>query len=212
MVQFSKAYWLVIGLMAVTLVAKLWICAPNIIADQAIDLQQFPKALLDWAAEEQLINDKITSALRTDQTLLRNYISRDGRRLELFVGYYRDQKFGAQVHSPQHCLPGSGWTIVRYGKFPLPFIGKSFANQLHIAKNNKNQFVVYWFALDGQLVQNEWALKVRLLLNAFQHRPTAVYFYRLSMPFIAGEENTTLRSLTEFMLVAAPYLHYPAKV
>jgi EpsI family protein len=198
--------------MALTLAAKLWIRAPQIMGDQAVDLQQFPKALADWVAQEHNVDEKITHVLRTDQILLRNYVSKNGKRLELFVGYYRDQKFGAQVHSPQHCLPGSGWTIVRYSKFPLPFTMESFANQLHITKNNENQFVVYWFTSDGKLVQNEWVLKVRLMLNAFMHRPTAVYFYRLSVPVIEGEEDMILRSLTEFMLAAAPYLHHPAKV
>jgi hypothetical protein len=60
-------------------------------------------------------------------------------------------------------------------------------------------------------VQDEWALKLRLLLNAFRHRTTAVYFYRLAMPFAEGEEDTILRSLKEFMLVAAAYLNQPDK-
>lgn len=199
MVQFSKAYWAVIGLMALTFAAKLWLQEPPSHTTHDRKLQQFPTEITGWVAQENPLDEKITRALRLDQSLRQNYTRSDGKKLELFVGYYRDQKFGAQVHSPQHCLPGSGWTILRYDKFKLPFADASFANQLHINKNEVDQFVIYWFASGGELVQTEWALKLRLLLNAFQHRPTEVYFYRLCMPFVAGEEAAALRSVTEFM-------------
>ena len=198
--------------MALTFAVKLWLYAPQNNADRTGNLQQFPTEIAGWMAQENAVDEKITRALRLDQSLRQNYVSSEGKKLELFVGYYHDQKFGAQVHSPQHCLPGSGWTILRYGKFQLPFATESYANQLHINKNDWNQFVIYWFASDGQLVQNEWALKLRLLLNAMQHRPTEVYFYRVCMPFIEGEEELALRAVAEFMLATKFSFQYSAKM
>ena len=212
MVQFSKAYWAVVVLMTLTFTARLWLEAAPGYAPRAVMLPKFSAEISGWVAQENPVDEKITRALRLDQSLRQNYTRSDGKKLELFVGYYRNQKFGAQVHSPQHCLPGSGWTILRYGKFQLPFAGASFVNQLHINKNEMNQFVIYWFASDGQLVQTEWALKLRLLLNAFQQRPTEVYFYRLCVPFKIGEEKVALDSIAEFIRATLSSFQNPAKV
>jgi EpsI family protein len=104
--------------MAVTSGINSWIRSPQKSDDQAVNLQHFPKQLQNWVAEEYALDDRVERVLRTDQTLWRYYTDTNGKRVELFVAYYRDQKFGAQVHSPQHCLPGSGWTILRHGDMP----------------------------------------------------------------------------------------------
>ena len=32
--------------------------------------------------------------------------------IELYIGYYKDQRSGDKIHSPKNCLPGSGWEPV----------------------------------------------------------------------------------------------------
>lgn len=211
MVQFSKAYWIVIGLMAATFGINSWIRSPQKSNAQAVNLQHFPKQLHNWVAEEYTLDDRVERVLRTDQTLWRYYTDTNGKRVELFVAYYRDQKFGAQVHSPQHCLPGSGWTILRHGDIQLPLDTiPAHAKQLHIAKNDENQLVAYWFYSGGNFVQNEFGLKIRLLTNALRGRTTSVYFYRVSVPFAADQEKEALQTLMAFVAVAGPYFNTQA--
>lgn len=208
MVQFSKEYWLALGLMAATLAATVWVRAPKMSSETNVDLRRFPKHFAGWSAEEDSLDKSTAQALRADQVLLRHYTDTNGRRVELFIGYYRDQKFGAQVHSPLHCLPGSGWTILRHNKMPLPFAtNAAIANKLHINKDSKNQLVVYWFASSGDIVKNEFDLKIRLLLNAFKRETTSVYFYRISMAFAENGEGVALQSVQEFLKVASSYLY-----
>ncbi len=208
MVQFSKPYWLVLGLMAATLAATFWVRAPKMSSDTNVDLKRFPKHFAGWSAKEDSLDASTTRALRTDQVLLRYYADMNGRRVELFIGYYRDQKFGAQVHSPLHCLPGSGWTILRHDKMPLPFATNvAMTNKLHINKDGKNQLVVYWFASSGNVVKNEFDLKIRLLLNAFKRETTSVYFYRISLLFAENGEGVALQRVQEFLKVASSHLY-----
>ncbi len=208
MVQFSKKYWIILGLMAATLAATTWIRTPKTHREEAVDLTRFPKQFAGWSAEEDSLDPKVTQVLHSDQVLLRYYTDTNGRRVELFIGYFRDQKFGAQVHSPLHCLPGSGWEIVRHDKMPLPLnLEESLANKLHIEKNGSHLLVLYWFASGGSVVENEFDLKIRLLLNAFKHQTTSVYFYRLVIPFAENEETVALQSLYEFLRVASHHLH-----
>lgn len=199
--------------MAITYAANMWLRAPKTTNGQEVDLQRFPRQFDGWVAEEFMLNDKIQEVLRTDQTLLRHYIGKNGKKVELFIGYFRDQKFGAQVHSPLHCLPGSGWTIIHHGKLQLPFnLPEGHANQLHIVKNDENQFVLYWFNSDGNLVKNEFDLKIRLLINAFKNRATSVYFYRLCVPFAANEEKAALQALEEFLVAASPHFNHVGRL
>ena len=207
MVQFSREYWIVLSLMAATLAATVWVRSPKTSSDENVDLKRFPKHFAGWSAEEDSLDASTTRALRTDQVLLRYYTDMNGRRVELFIGYYQDQRFGAQVHSPLHCLPGSGWTILRHDKMLLPFAtNAAIANKLHINKDGKNQLVVYWFASSGDIVKNEFDLKIRLLLNAFKRETTSVYFYRISLVFAENEEGVALQSVHEFLKAASSYL------
>ncbi|MGH7492066.1 MAG: exosortase C-terminal domain/associated protein EpsI [bacterium] len=189
--------------MAITFATNTWIRAAKTTNSHKVNLHDFPRQFEDWVAEEYQLNDQIRSVLRTDQILLRRYQDTEGRKAELFIGYYQDQKFGAQVHSPQHCLPGSGWTIVRQEKYQLPFDTEaSCAKKLQIVKNGENQLVIYWFASDGQVVQNEFELKIRLLINAFKHRATSVYFFRICIPFATNEEGKASEVLRRFVNMA----------
>ncbi len=207
MVQFSKAYWLVLGLMVATFAVNVWLRAPKITDPVSIDLQFLPAELKGWNATEQAIAERVVHVLKTDQALLRHYQDSTGRRVEFFLGYFQDQQFGAQAHSPLHCLPGAGWTILRHEKLALPNLANiSYASKLLIAKEQQQQLVVYWFYSGGKIVQNEFELKWRLLLNALRHRSTSVYFYRIGVLCGENEESQAMEIMQMFLVSMVPYL------
>ena len=46
---------------------------------------------------------------------------RTGLPISLFIGYFATQRTGQSIHSPQHCLPGSGWTFdTQYSRYTKP--------------------------------------------------------------------------------------------
>lgn len=199
--------------MVATFAATAWVRAPQLLSETNVDLRRFPKYFAGWGAKDDSLDESTVQALHTDQVLLRHYTDMNGRRVELFISYYQDQKFGAQVHSPLHCLPGSGWTILRHDKMPLPFATDiAIANKLHINKDSKNQLVIYWFASSGDVVKNEIDLKIRLLVNAFKRKPTSVYFYRISITFTENGEGVALQSVQEFLRAASFDLHAMSEV
>ncbi|MCI0617655.1 EpsI family protein [bacterium] len=204
MVQFSKRYWIVIGLMAITFAANAWVRAPKTSSEQTIDLRHFPEQIDGWHSEELSIDETLERVLHIDQTLMRNYVGINGERVQLFIGYYQDQKFGAQIHSPQHCLPGSGWTIIRHEKIRFPPDSRHEVNRLYNTKNSESQFVVYWFSSGGSIVESEVGLKTRLLINAIKNQATSVYLCRISLSFVANREKMALHTLSDFMEAAVP--------
>ncbi len=207
MAQFSPRYWLILGLMGLAFAANLWLQAPKIAEANLVELRALAPTVPGWRMEEPLLPASAAQQLKADQILLFNYHDAHERRVEFFLGYYQDQQFGAQVHSPLHCLPGAGWTILRQERFPLPFAHMAGeASKLDISKKDEQQVVVYWFVSDGEVVKNEMDLKLRLLRNAFLRRVTSVYFYRVCVSYQENDPQSALTLLQDFLAALGPRL------
>ncbi len=207
MVQFSTRYWFMMALLGLAYAGSWWVRAPKSVVAEPIDLSRLAPELAGWRKETPQLSARAAEQLQADQILLHNYHDAQNRRVELFVGYYRDQQFGAQVHSPLHCLPGAGWTILRNEKMPLPFEKISgVASKLAISKKNEQQYVVYWFVSEGEIVKNEMDLKLRLLRNALLRRGTSVYFYRVCVAYQEDAPQAGRALLQNFLEALGPRL------
>jgi hypothetical protein len=71
-------------------------------------LSAIPMVLGNWRGSDLPIDGATAAALQATETLLRSYVHPSGERIGLFIAYFRDQKYGSQIHSPRHCLPGDG--------------------------------------------------------------------------------------------------------
>src|SRR5260370_36656427 len=64
-----------------------------------------------------------------EKLLLTSYLSRTYRKAgieaDLFIAFYAHQRAGESMHSPKHCLPGSGWEIWDYSSADIPVNGRS---------------------------------------------------------------------------------------
>lgn len=214
MVRFSKSYWLIFAVLAVTYAANAWLRAPKISAGGTAAIPTLAPELPGWRMEQPPLAERVAQQLKADRVLLYNYYDAHNRRVEFFVGYYEDQQFGAQVHSPLHCLPGAGWTVLHNEKFPLPFAHlPGAASKLDISKKTEQQIVVYWFVSDEEVVKNEMDLKLRLLRNAFLRRVTSVYFYRVCVTQQEGAPDAAMKLLQDFLTALGSHLqpHNPAR-
>lgn len=214
MVFFSKSYWLIFTALAVTYAANVWLRAPKVSAKTAAAIPKLAPQLPGWRVEQPPLSDRVAQQLKADEVGLYNYYDDRDRRVELFVGYYEDQQFGAQVHSPMHCLPGAGWTVLHNEKFSLPFAHlPGLASKLDISKKTEQQIVVYWFVSDDEVVKNEMDLKLRLLRNAFLRRVTSVYFYRVCVAQQEGAPDAALKLLHDFLTALGSHLqrHAPGR-
>ena len=85
----------------------------------------------------------------------------------LYAGYYRSQRQGDTIHSPQNCLPGAGWRPVSSATINLTSPGGSVpVNQYVIQKGLDQQVVLYWYQGRGRVVANEYANKALLMWDA----------------------------------------------
>jgi EpsI family protein len=100
-----------------------------------------------------------------------SYISRTYRRagetLSLFVAYYANQRAGESMHSPKHCLPGSGWEFASYGSTTIPAGDREVVvNQHLIQKDGVRMTTIYWYQSKRRVVADEYRAKLYLLRDA----------------------------------------------
>ncbi len=109
-----------------------------------LELKQFPTQLGSWTGTDIPIEPNILDILRPSDYLLRIYQNpQKTQYIDLFIPYFLSQRAGEAPHSPQHCLPGSGWTPLENRRITLAMPGhEPFpANRYLIAKGDSRQLV-----------------------------------------------------------------------
>jgi len=147
------------------------------------DFAQIPYQLGEWVGEEQRFADYTYDVLAADTTTYRVYRDSGGREMYLFIAYFRSQKYGGQIHSPRHCLPGSGWNIQTREHRELAVLDKKKipVNLMTITQGQYNQFMWYWFQTRGGSNPSEYGLKLDLVFTSLLLRPTDAAFIRFNL-------------------------------
>jgi EpsI family protein len=156
-----------------------------------LPLSSFPAQLAHWDSTEIVQDDKTLAVLGPGDFLERVYQDPDGKLpwVDLFLAYFPSQRAGETPHSPQHCLPGSGWnpeenvrvTLALPGHGPFP------ANRYVISKAGDRQLVLYWFWAHDRGVASEYLAKFYLVKDAIGMNRSDGSLVRLVTPMFPGE-------------------------
>jgi EpsI family protein len=154
-------------------------------------LSSFPAQLASWDSTE-IIQDKNTlEVLGPGEFLERVYQNSDGTLpyVDLFIAYFPSQRTGETPHSPQHCLPGSGWVPEENVQVKLSFPGHTPfpANRYVISKGDDRRLVLYWFWAHDRGVASEYWAKFYLVKDAIQMNRSDGSLVRLVTPLLSGE-------------------------
>lgn len=146
-----------------------------------------------YSAEERRFDEASYEVLRADTTTLRLYRDITGQALWLFVGYFRSQEYGSQIHSPRQCLPGGGWRISEIEPYRLKLAEgvERSVSRLTITEGENRQLMIYWFETRGGAIRNEFELKFDLMKNSLWLRPSDAAFIRLNLPMAPDESIET---------------------
>ena len=126
----------------------------------------------------------------------------------LFVAWYARQTEGAGLHSPEVCLPASGWEIVALSPQAVTVGAAHFTlNRAVIQKGLERQLVYYWSEQRGRRMADDWAAKLALLSDGITKGRSDGALVRLVTPIVAGEEEATADArLQAFMALILPDL------
>jgi EpsI family protein len=158
-------------------------------------LSEFPAAISIWRSEELPFEPEVVAAIGADDYLNREYFGAD-RPVELFIGYYRDQRSGEAIHSPRNCLPGEGWEAVKSTQLSIGTDGnRVMVNEYLVEKGMERDLVLYWYQNHGRIVASEYRAKFWLVADGLRRRGTDGAMIRIWTTAEDGEKNAQARAV-----------------
>jgi EpsI family protein len=150
----------------------------------------FPLQLGDWQGRDIPIPRWALDVLGDGRFVERSF-SRSPNELpvDFFLAYFPTQRTGSTMHSPQNCLPGSGWTPVEFNRvmLPIPGAGTIRVNRYVIAKGLDRQLAIYWYQEHGRSVASEYWAKFYLVEDAIRLNRSDGALVRFITPIAQGE-------------------------
>ena len=154
-------------------------------------LADFPHQLGEWTGTDVTIQQEVLDVLGAGDFLLRVYQDSSRRQpyVDLFLAYFPSQRTGDTIHSPKHCLPGSGWLPVESSRVTLSLPGRSpfLANRYVIAKGTDRQLVLYWYLAHDRAVASEYWAKFYLVADSIRLSRSDGSLVRVTTPLRPGE-------------------------
>jgi EpsI family protein len=153
-------------------------------------LTSFPQQVGNWVGRDVALPPGVLDVLGPGEYLARIYW-RGPREpyIDFFVGFFPTQRTGNTVHSPQNCLPGSGWVPVESSHFQLsqPKGDPVTVNRYMLGKGADRLLVLYWYQAHGRVVASEYWAKFYLVADAIRLNRTDGALVRVITPVASGE-------------------------
>lgn len=172
---------------------------------------QFPLAVGEWNGSRSTMERRFLDTLKLSDYSLVDYRDPSGREINLYVAYNESQRKGESTHSPDSCLPGSGWVFGESGLVDLP-VKNGDGEPMRIAravmqKSGDRQVAYYWFPQRGRILTNMYQLKIYTFWDALTKRRTDGALVRLITPVYASEDPRDAEArLKEFTRHIVPVL------
>lgn len=173
-----------------------------------VPLDEMPAQIGNWRmVGESRFDNRVLAVLKPSDYVSRTYRNDKGRDLALYIGYHGGGPDSGPIHSPKHCLPGSGWQEletregqIKIGKIDLPVNIALYQNGM------QKEIFVYWYQVKGTPLTSEYALKFAEVWNSMAYNRKDSAFIRLSMS-LDGEKDTCLSLIENFIENIYPTLN-----
>jgi EpsI family protein len=153
----------------------------------AASLTSIDRVLGDWRA----IHDQTLSGPVLERLVPTDYVSRVYQKREwnaaLLITYFSQQRAGETMHSPEVCLPGSGWEILKRDTATMTSGGAVHeVNKHHIQNAGRRMLVLYWYQSGSRVIRSEYLGKLLLIEDSILKGRTDGALVRLIVPDAAG--------------------------
>jgi len=174
----------------------------------------FPMQLGEWQGRQNPpFSDRVLEVLGLDDYLSRSYYKGTQSFADLYVGYWRSQRQGDTMHSPQNCLPAAGWEPVSQSLLTLPDprdrSRQMTVNRYLIQKGLDRQLVLYWYQGRGRIIGSEYWSKIYLVVDAARLNRTDAAIVRVVIPLrgqAANDEAVAEQDAIDFVNAFMPQL------
>lgn len=156
----------------------------------------FPLKFREWTGTRLSIDEEMIRASGAEEAFSGNYV--DGRHLpvSLYIGY-RGRPFGESLnffHSPDVCLPSSGWQTISGESHDISGIDKFRrirVRKMVMEKLGQKSLVYFWFQTKDKISDNVNMNRYHLALHALSRDNTSDLFIR---PIAAIGKNETVEA------------------
>jgi EpsI family protein len=158
-------------------------------------LSAFPEQVKSWHMSNRgEFSENILKVLKPTDYLSRQYKDTGGKAVSLYIGYHGGGKGGGEIHSPKHCLPGSGWQEVssQRGELVTPDGKINLVRAVYQMGDSKELFL-YWFQMRDRSISNEYSLKITQIANSALHSRRDASFVRVSVPVESDINQAVVR-------------------
>jgi EpsI family protein len=174
-------------------------------------LDNLPSNFGNWkTVSEEALDPAVQEYLRPNAYLLRNYGNEaSGSRVNVFVAYFKSVQSGYGPHSPQACLPGSGWLVQENKVINISVPGRAAdipVNKFVLEQSGQHILVLYWYQNDRNVWAQEIQGKLRLLPDLIKYKRSDVSLVRLVQPLRSDDANQALPELKHFAGLIFPAL------
>jgi len=155
-------------------------------------LTALPLRIGDWSGHDAAPLDEETErALAADAYLNRTYFtSAAAPEVGLYVAYYAQQRPGVSIHSPLHCLPGTGWEPLEIGTTDIAGAGGATPlRRMVVRKNRDRALVLYAYAVHGRLIASELTSKMWLVADSLRMHRSDAALVRIVVPIGRDEDS-----------------------
>jgi len=183
----KRAAAVLVMLIASAVIARAAVQPPPV--SSRSNLSALPYAIQEWRGTQGApLDEETLRILSADSILNRTYTAADGTPIGLYVAYYAKQRPGVSIHSPLHCLPGTGWEAIDVSTLGLtaPGAAPGAVRRIIVRKNQRLALVLYWYALHGRTIASEVSSKLLLLTDSVRLHRSDAALVRLVVPIGAS--------------------------
>jgi exosortase D (VPLPA-CTERM-specific) len=151
---------------------------------------EFPLTVGEWTGTSQVMEQMFITELDLSDYTMIDYKNGEGKHVDFYVAYYESQRKGESIHSPETCLPGSGWIFRQAGGVQVPVAGKSGSikvNRAIMEKSGVQQLSYFWFPARGRILTNAWEMKLYTFWDSLTKQRTDGALVRIITPVYGNE-------------------------
>lgn len=205
---FGAGYWVMVLLLILTAASNYYLMrsANRDYTPPRITFARFPTELDAWRQiEAQTLNERTERELNADDYLSRTYANGQAYAY-LFIAWHNSQRHRQTFHSPQNCIPGSGWTMGAYRLHRLN--ANAEANEYVIEKDGVRMLALYWYQGRGKLIAGEYRARLDTIKDAMWLGRTDGALVRVIVPVGKGDgaEDLARSAALEFSEKLLPLL------
>lgn len=164
----------------------------------ATPLANLPLEIADFHGTEQVLTPDVLQVLGDGRFLSRSYQAQNAPAqppVDLLIAYYPTQRNGQSIHSPQNCLPGSGWTFLQSGTLAFRDV-RSMPHtvaEYRVSNGPTHMEVLYWYRSRGTDIASDYRAKATLVLQAVRDGRTDGGLVRIMTQIQPGEAQAAAR-------------------